>query len=357
MRAALLLLLPTATPDIKLTLEKLCEIALQRTRLPVVNNGGPMGSPDLLRIVGKEMLEGAMVITANWGSKGMEAADVLIEGFRPGVMQRLALDYPRLKQVNPRLNYCAISGYGPTSPLASAAAHDNNYLALAGVLYRNGAGEPIFFDPPISDTTGPLFAVVPILAALQGWVQSGRGCEIDLALADVSMPLQLLQLAGVGATGHAPGRQETYLNGGAAYYGIYKTREGAHVALGALERKFWHAFCAAAGRPEWVARHGEPTPQSLLIAEVAAYFASLTLADCIARFSAADCCFSPMLDLAAALKTLHVRQRGLVRHDDCGNVQALFPALIDGKTPALRAKLRPISAAEARAAFAAPARP
>jgi alpha-methylacyl-CoA racemase len=283
----------------------------------------------------------------------VSTADVLIEGFRPGVMQRLGLDYPRLTSVNPQLIYCAISGYGATGPMASAAGHDNNYLAFAGVLDRNGIGDPIFFDPPISDTTGSLFAVIAILGALQGRAISGRGCEIDLALADVAMPLQLLQLAGVGATGHAPGREETYLNSGAAYYRVYRTRGGDHIALGAVEPKFWRAFCAAADRPQWVARHAEPTPQKALIAEVAGYFASLTLSECIARFDAADCCFSPVLDLAEALDTPHLRQRRLVRRDDRGDVQALFPAIIDGGIPPIREKLRPVSAAEARAAFAA----
>jgi alpha-methylacyl-CoA racemase len=280
-------------------------------------------------------------------------ADVLIEGFRPGAMKRLGLDYKSLEAVNPRLIYCAINGYGATGPMALAAGHDSNYLALAGVLHRNGIGDAIFFDPPISDTSGALFAAIAILGALHGRTRTGRGCEIDLALADVAMPLQLLQVAGVGATGHVPGREETYLNSGAAYYRVYRTRDGRHIALGAMEQKFWRAFCEAAERPEWIVRQSEPTPQKDLIPEVAAYFASLTLAECVARFEGVDCCISPVLDLGEAIDAPHVRHRGLVRRDARGDVQALFPAVVGGSAPCIREKLRPISTDEARAAFAA----
>jgi crotonobetainyl-CoA:carnitine CoA-transferase CaiB-like acyl-CoA transferase len=307
-----------------------------------VNAGKAVVSLDLKQPADKHLLLDLVV-----------KADVLIEGFRPGAMKRLGLEYERLQAINPRLIYCSISGYGAKGPMALAAGHDNNYLALAGVLHRNGIGDPIFFDPPISDTTGSLFAVIAILAALQGRIQTGRGCEIDLALADVAMPLQLLQIAGIGATGHAPRQEETYLNNGAAYYRIYRTRDNRHVALGAVEPKFWRAFCEAARRPEWTARQSEPTPQKALIREVAAYFASLTLVECVARFEETDCCFSPVLDLAEAIETPHLRHRGLVQRDTQGDVQALFPAIVDGGAPVLREKLRRISPDEARAAFGA----
>lgn len=280
------------------------------------------------------------------------AADVLIEGFRPGAMKRLGLDYGRLAAVNAQLIYCSISGYGASGPLAPAAGHDNNYLALSGVLHRNGIGGPIFFDPPISDTSGALFAAIAILGALHGRVRTGKGCEIDLGLADVAMPLQLFQVAGVGATGHAPGPEETYLNSGAAYYRVYRTLDGRHIALGAVEPKFWRAFCEAAGRPDWIARQVEPTPQKGLITEVAAYFAAHGLAECMARFEPADCCFSPVLDLGEALATPHVSNRGLVRRDAGGDLQALFPAIVGGGAPASRERLRRVTVDDALTAFA-----
>ncbi len=261
-----------------------------------------------------------------------EAADVLIEGFRPGAMQRLGLDYAALKPRNPRLVYCSLSGYGAAGPLATAAGHDANYLATAGVLHRNAG----FFDPPLADVSGALFGVIAILGALRARDADGQGCAIDLALADAVMPLQLLAIAAHGATGEVPQPRATYLNGGAAYYQIYPTRDGRHIALGAIEHKFWRAFCVAAGRPDWIARQQEALPQHALMADVAALVATLTLRDCLARFADSECCVSAVLDLGEALASPHHRTRGVVGPAPDGAMQARFPALIDGIPPAPR---------------------
>ncbi len=218
-----------------------------------------------------------------------DRADVLIEGFRPGAMARLGLDAPTLRTRNEGLIYCSMSGYGAEGPLAQEAGHDGNYLAMAGVLHRNGG------------------------------------------LADVAMPLQLFAISGCAGAGIVPPPETTYFNGGAAYYRIYATSHGRHDMLGAVEPKFWRTFCDAAGRPEWVARQDEPLPQTALIAALAAHFGARTLAECESRFSAADCCVSPVLDLAEALVSPHHAARGVVRGG-----QALFPALIDGEPPAAR---------------------
>jgi crotonobetainyl-CoA:carnitine CoA-transferase CaiB-like acyl-CoA transferase len=266
----------------------------------------------------------------------VDAADVLLETFRPGVMARLGLDYATLSARNPRLVYCALSGYGIGGPLEQAAGHDANYLAQVGVLHRNGNEAPVYFDPPVADTTGSLYAVIAILGALRGRDRTGRGCMIDIGLADVAIPLQMFQVADYGARGYSPGRNETYLNGGAAYYRIYATRDQRHVALGAIEEKFWRSFCQSAGHPEWIARQSEPLPQHALMHDLSAFFATQTLDECVARFAAADCCFSPVLTVAEGLESPHVRQRGLVRRGASGNLQALFPARIDGEPPATR---------------------
>jgi alpha-methylacyl-CoA racemase len=265
--------------------------------------------------------------------------DVLVEGFRPGVMKRLGLGYEELRLTNPRLIYCSLNGYGAEGPLAQAAGHDGNYLSLAGILDRNGDQSPSFFDPPIADTTGSLFATIAILGALEERRRNGVGCQIDIALADVMMPLQLFQIAAYGADRIAPQRGSTYLNGGAAYYRIYETLDGRHVMLGAIEPKFWMAFCAAAGRPDWVERHSEPIPQRDLIADVASRIRTMSLEMCLAAFESVDCCFSPVLDLGEALNSPHHSSRGLVRRSEEGSLQALFPALVDGLAPALRAPL------------------
>ena len=145
----------------------------------------------------------------------VRGCDVLIEGFRPGVMARLGLAYETLRDINPGLIHCSLSGYGATGPLAQSAGHDANYLAQAGVLHRNGGTDPVFFDSPVADVSGSLFGVIAILDVLRGWDADGHGCAIDIGLADVPMPLQLFQVAAFGATGDVPQRRGTYLNGGA----------------------------------------------------------------------------------------------------------------------------------------------
>jgi len=263
-------------------------------------------------------------------------ADVLIEGFRPGVMQRLSLGPETMRADHPRLIYCSLSGYGANSPMAQEAGHDGNYLALAGVLHRNGV-PPRCFDPPMADMTSGLFAVIAILGALEARRQDGQGCHIDLGIADVAMPLQLFQLAAIDVT--VPQPESTYLNGGAAYYRVYTTSDGRHVMLGAVEPKFWRAFCEAAEQPAWIPRQQEKLPQIALMRDLSAHFARLTLQECEACFGSTDCCVSPVLDLAEAVATPHHTERGLVRRTPEGELQVLFPALIDGEPPALRQPL------------------
>jgi crotonobetainyl-CoA:carnitine CoA-transferase CaiB-like acyl-CoA transferase len=272
----------------------------------------------------------------------VESADVLVETFRPGVMARLGLDFATLSARNPRLVVCSLNGYGTGGPIEQAAGHDINYLAQAGVLERNGDEAPMYFDPPVADTTGSLFAVIAILGALRGRDRSGRGCVIDIGLADVVVPLQIFPVADYGARGYSPSRNETYLNGGAAYYRIYATRDRRHVALGAIEVKFWQRFCQASGHPEWIVRQGEPLPQRALMRDLAAYFATLTLAECDARYVDADCCLAPVLTVREGLQSAHSRQRGLVRRGAAGDLQALFPAHVDGAPPATRPPLKTV---------------
>lgn len=267
----------------------------------------------------------------------VRTADVVVEGFRPGVMKRLGIDYPALKQANPAVILCSISGYGANSSDASKAGHDANYLAMMGMLDRNGGDRPAFFDPPISDVAGSLFAAMIILGALHGRNRTGRGCEIDLALADTVMPLQMMQVADYGANRTVPRRGTTYLNGGAAYYQVYRTRDGRFAILGAVERKFWRAFCEAAGRPGWLERHGDAFPQDALKNELQEFFGGLDSAEAIEKFGSADCCFTIVRDLGEALNERHIEQRMLVRNGPTGELQSLLPAWINGEPPELRA--------------------
>ncbi|UTP38286.1 CoA transferase [Phenylobacterium sp. LH3H17] len=265
----------------------------------------------------------------------VEWADVLVHSFRPGVMERLDLADAMLAARNPRLIRCAITGYGETSPLRAAAGHDANYLALSGILDRNGQVGPAFFDPPVADVTAGLFANISILGALRSRDRTGRGFHLDLSLADAVMPLQAFQLTELDRLGHVPKRQGELLNGGAAFYQIYETADHRHMVVGAVEPKFWARFCLAAGRPDWVARQSDPMPQTDLRAELGSYFGAKTLSELLANFEAIDCCVSPILDLQEAVASEHHRTRGLLKVGEEG-LQALFPVLVDEIAPSPR---------------------
>lgn len=269
-------------------------------------------------------------------------ADVVVEGFRPGVLDRLGINYPALQAVNARIILCSISGYGAGSSLGLKAGHDANYLALNGVMSRNGRDMPAFFDPPVADVAGALFAATAILAALHGRNHSGMGCVIDLALADTLMPLQMIQVADYGENGTVPRAGETYLNGGAAYYNVYATADGRHFVLGAVEPKFWQNFCTTAGRPDWIARHNDPIPQTTLQDEIGAWFGALAASEVLTLFEQADCCLTFVHDLSEALVTPQIAERGLVRRAPDGALQALFPIRVNGTAPGAREPLEPL---------------
>ena len=272
----------------------------------------------------------------------VETSDIVMESFRPGVMSRLGVGYETLRESNPQLIYCSLNGFGGRGPLAQRAAHDVNYLSLAGALFHNDGGDTPFFDPPVADCAGALFAALTIVGALHGRTRDGKGCHIDLALADVAMPLQVCHLTAFAQSGMPPRPSAELLNGGAACYRVYHTADDRRVSLGALEPKFWRAFCAAAARPDWEARHRDPLPQTELTSEVATMFRALTVAECEERFGKADCCFAPVLDLREALESPYARARGLVRRTAAGEVQALFPAVVDGERPMPRASIRAV---------------
>lgn len=270
-------------------------------------------------------------------------ADIVVEGFRPGVMARLGIDWPVLHALNPRLILCSISGYGAQSPKASRAGHDANYLAEMGVAFRNGDDAPSVYDPPLADLAGSLFAAILLLGALHGRSRTGKGCRLDLALSDTVMPLQMMQTADFGATGTVHERNSYYLNGGAAFYQVYPIAAGRHVVLGAVEEKFWVNFCVEVGRPDLIARHGDAMPQTDLIAEIAELLATMTAQDIERRFGPLDCCVSVVKDLGETIGSGQVTERQLVRTDAAGEIHSLMPVWIDGMPPPMREPLREAS--------------
>jgi alpha-methylacyl-CoA racemase len=280
------------------------------------------------------------------------SADVLVESFRPGVMSRLGLGADVLHAINPGLIYIAMSGYGQNGSMRLVAGHDGNYLAANGILSSSGAASRMaYMYPPMADCTASMFAVSSILGALIVRGRDGRGCEIDLALTDVMMPFQIFGLAELGLTGHVPRAEAEFLNGGWACYRPYQTSDKDNIALGAIEPHFWSAFCLASGRPDWLERQADPLPQTELIAELSAYFAEMTLSECMERYTHVDCCLTAVLDLQQAVDSEYMRSRGLVRrHTDMNIFEAAFPVYVDGRRPGPRSPLVEVQADESNLA-------
>ncbi len=276
------------------------------------------------------------------------AADVLIESFRPGSLARLGFGGDRLRASNPRLVHVALSGYGQTGPLAGAAGHDLDYLAFAGLLAASGpAARPAITFPPVADHAGAMHAALCAVGALFGRARTGQGAFVDISLAETVLAWQAWGLTATRA-GAAPAREGALLNGGAAYYRIYRAGDGKFVALGAIENAFWRNFCEAAARPDWIARHADPLPQSALIAEVAELFAGASRAEWDRRLGNLDCCYQPVLDYGEVSAHPHVAARGLVR-----GAETAFAAIVDGSPPPARAPFREVTAGEALAAWKA----
>jgi crotonobetainyl-CoA:carnitine CoA-transferase CaiB-like acyl-CoA transferase len=272
-------------------------------------------------------------------------ADVLLECFRPGVLDRLGFGPRRLQEINPGLVHCALSGFGQTGPSALAAGHDLNYQAMTGALGASGTRDgPTVPFPPTADYAGSMQAVIAILGALVGRDHGQPGCFLDVSLMESFLAWQEL-----GMSMPAP-RAGGLINGGSAGYGLYRTADDEFVSLSPLEPKFWERFCKTVGRPEWIERRFEPMPQSALIADVAALFASRPRAHWDAVLGPADCCYQAVLDYDEIGEHPHVRARNLVHRRD-RHVEVLFPVFVDGRAPDLRKVVRDGTAEQVLAAW------
>jgi len=250
-------------------------------------------------------------------------SDVLLESFRPGVLDRLGVGYDRLREVNPGLVYCAITGYGQDGPYRDRSGHDLNYLGLVGLLGLTGerGGPPVQPAGQIADIGGgAMMAAFGILAALRERDRSGDGQLVDVSMADGALSWLAMVAAAHFATGASPGRGELPLGGALVCYRPYACADG-WVTLGALEPKFWQAFCHGVGREDLVGRQFDP-PGSPTHGELEAVFAARTRAEWSAFASEHDCCLEPVLDLDEALDSELVRAREMVAELDQPGAEA-----------------------------------
>ncbi|MBJ6764240.1 CoA transferase [Myxococcaceae bacterium JPH2] len=248
----------------------------------------------------------------------VEHYDVLVESFRPGVMEKLGLGEATLRARNPRLIVCSISGYGQTGPDRLKAGHDLNYVARAGLLGYGGAadGAPAFPGVQMADIGGgSLFALVGILAALHERARTGVGRFVDVSMADGALAFLHLHLAArlfVGSEGAPLARGREPLNGGYPCYGLYRTADDRWLAVGALEPKFFAALLARLGRPELLEDAYVPGEASARVrAELEHLFASQPLATWQERLAGSDFCVEPVAEGDDVLSDAQLRSRGL----------------------------------------------
>jgi alpha-methylacyl-CoA racemase len=282
--------------------------------------------------------------------------DVVLESFRPGVLDRLGVGYERMREVNPGIVYCAISGYGQTGPKREASGHDMNYLGLVGLLGLTGerGGEPVQAAGQIADLGGgALMGAFGIMAALHerdgapardgrpGREGSGQGQIVDVSMADGALSWLAMVAAGYFADGVVPGRGGLPLAGSLICYRPYECADG-WVTLGALEPKFWQAWCRGVGREDLIEAQFQP-PGSEAHAQVQAIFRERSRAQWESFAREHDCCLEPVLDLDEALDSELVRAREMVVElDQPGATQAVrqlgIPVKLD-RTPGSHARL------------------
>jgi crotonobetainyl-CoA:carnitine CoA-transferase CaiB-like acyl-CoA transferase len=275
--------------------------------------------------------------------KMLPKADVLIDSFRPGGMERIRLGYDALKEIHPRLIHCSLTGFGQDGPYRDRPSHDINLLGLSGILDLLGEknGPPVSPGVQFAGAGGGLNAVIGILAALLKRERTGRGEHVDAALLDGLTPFLGLVMSTYLTTGILPKRGETFVGGGYAFYHVYETGDGKYLALGCLEEKFWQGFCRAIGREDLIPDQFATGPrQESLIAEVRRILGQKTRQEWMELLARYETCVTPVNTLEEALQDPHIQQRGAwfrALHPVDGEIgQQGFPLKFSNEQPGWR---------------------
>jgi len=243
-------------------------------------------------------------------------ADCVLEQFRPGVVDRLGINYAAVAEVNPRIVYCSLTGFGQDGPHRERSGHDLNYLALSGVLglTTDELGKPVIPGVQVADLAGGMIAGFAILAALLARERTGRGQYVDVSMFDV-----MLSMLPIPAAHHFAGNTiavggKYVLSGAYPFYNVYETSDGKFMTMGALEPKFWANFCRKVDREDLVARQFDSGERRAdLFEEVRAIFKSQTQSEWIELMLDADCCCEPVLSMSEAFEHAQTRAREMVR--------------------------------------------
>ena len=270
-----------------------------------INRGKRSIAIDLRKPAGKEVFQTLV-----------QRSDVVLDGFRPGVMDKLGLGYEDLSKLNPKIVYAALTGYGQTGPNAQRAGHDLNYLALSGMLDLLGGadGVPLVPGIQIADVAaGALPTVIGILLALQHRAKSKTGQMVDISMFDSLLGLMPVQVANYTATKRRPMRGHERLFGRYACYNIYPVRNGRFMVIAALEPKFWAALCTAIERQDLIEdQYVEGHAQDILIAELTRIFQKKQVDEWMEIFGEIDACVTEVREISRSVQDDNSTQRGLI---------------------------------------------
>ena len=270
-----------------------------------INRGKRSIAIDLHKAAGKEVFRTLV-----------QRSDVVLDGFRPGVMDKLGLGYEDLSKLNPKIVYAALTGYGQTGPNAQRAGHDLNYLALSGMLDLLGGadGVPLVPGIQIADVAaGALPTVIGILLALQHRAKSKTGQMVDISMFDSLLGLMPVQVANYTATKRRPMRGHERLFGRYACYNIYPVRNGRFMVIAALEPKFWAALCTAIERQDLIEdQYVEGHAQDILIAELTRIFQKKQADEWMEIFGEIDACVTEVREISRSVQDDNSTQRGLI---------------------------------------------
>lgn len=261
-------------------------------------------------------------------------ADVLIEGFRPGVAAKLGLDYESISKVNPRVIYCSITGYGQDGPLRQKAGHDMNYMALAGILdmLRDKDGEPTQPGFQMANLSGSLYAVVGILLALFSRSVSGKGQYIDVSITDGLISLLAIPLSFIFSGSLIPGRPDNKSQVTYPCYRLYRTKDNRHIFVGPLEPHLWKILCEKLGKPEYTEKQYDSSSISDVTIGLQEIFSKRDLGDWLEYLAGPDYCISPLNRIEDLPYEPQLIERQMIQTNDQGvPVPGVAPRL--SKTP------------------------
>ena len=275
-----------------------------------------------------------------------KTADVVVESYRPGVLKKLGIDYETVSKINPKIIYCALTGYSKNGPLAKQADHDSGYVILAGITNMSGdaGGKPAIPGVLMADMNSAMAAGMSILIALRHAQMTGQGQEIDISLYNVAMTLMPGAASLYFGSGFVAERGNNWLTGMYANYNIYKTKDNRYVSVGCLEKKFWTNLCTALQRADLIDLIDDEENHPYLKEQLALEFEKRTMTEWEAYLKGKDTCVTPVLNFAEACGAEQTSANEMVltvNDEDLGEYKQIGFAMKMSKTPAQLSKRAP----------------